>query len=143
MSDLARLWTRILQAWPRIRKANTGSKRPRRRKWVVVLLALVAVAVLAATFFLIPDSKAPSRPFIVTTGTRGGTYNVLGEQFARILERLPDEPIASAYAIQSDGSLDNIERLLDRKADIAFVLRPALTKASEDELERLRALAYL
>ncbi len=92
---------------------------------------------------------APSGPWkqvTIATATKGGTYNVLGSQLARILERLPGKPIERVKAEQSRGSIENIKRLMGSKADVALVQGPALVEATRENSEirqELRVLARL
>ncbi len=65
----------------------------------------------------------------IATATTARTYYLLGDQLARILERLPGEPIEHVEAVQSNGSRENIQRLVDSAADMAFAMRPALAEA--------------
>lgn len=77
---------------------------------------------------------------------KGGTYNVLGGQLARILERLPGKPIERVKAEQSLGSIENIHRLINSKADVALVQGPALVQAARENSEirqGVRVLARL
>ncbi|WP_229408526.1 TAXI family TRAP transporter solute-binding subunit [Massilia yuzhufengensis] len=77
------------------------------------LLAVVAVAVLA---YLWVD-PAPPRRLTMATGQFNSAYQEFGRQYASLLAR--DE---IALTLQpSLGSHENLQRLLDGKADIAFV----------------------
>lgn len=117
--------------------------RSSRVKWMVCLLVVV---VAIATVVVVSKQRARKPgPWNVkiATGTTGGTFNVLGTQLARILEELPEKPIEVARAKPSSGSRENIERLLNSEADLAFVVRPALAVASDEERGQLRVLARL
>ncbi|MBX9927148.1 MAG: TAXI family TRAP transporter solute-binding subunit [Hyphomicrobiaceae bacterium] len=93
-----------------------------RRQWREILLivlptlALVIGAVLLALQFVEP---APPRRIVMTTGSAQGAYTKYAEQYAKILAR-------SGVTLEvkpSAGSIENIERLLDRKSNVqlAFV----------------------
>ena len=112
----------------------------RRSLTIATAVVLGAISVLSARHFL------RSRPQTVTiaTGTIGGTYYVLGQQFARVLNELPGKPRITAEAVESEGSLDNLERLISTEkgypAGIAFVMKPALTRADPSEVRILARL---
>ncbi len=114
------------------------------RHKLVIPVAVGATFVIGIIlFFKFHTPKLGPWEVTVATGTRGGTYWVLGEQFARILEGLPGKPIKSAKAEMSDGSRENITRLLNGEADIAFVNRISLMEADKSALNKLRILARL
>jgi len=77
------------------------------------LLAVLAVAVLAYIWV----DPAPPRKLTMATGQFNSAYQEFGRQYAAILARdditLTLEP--------SLGSAENLQRLLDGKADVAFV----------------------
>ncbi len=77
------------------------------------LLAAIAVAVLA---YLWVD-PAPPRRLTIATGQFNSAYEEFGRQYAKLLSR--DE---IALTLQpSLGSHDNLQRLIEGKADVAFV----------------------
>ncbi|MFC0251117.1 TAXI family TRAP transporter solute-binding subunit [Massilia consociata] len=77
------------------------------------LLAVVAVAVLA---YLWVD-PAPPRRLTMATGQFNSAYEEFGRQYGRLLAR--DEITLTLQP--SLGSHDNLQRLVEGKADIAFV----------------------
>ncbi len=101
----------------------------------VVLVVVVGIAVLSRE----------QRPWQLTiaTATPGGTYYRLGDQLARILARLPNQPIERVAAEQSAGSQENIQRLLSAEADIAFVQGPALVNALANDPEARKGVRVL
>ena len=110
---------------------------------IVAVVVLVAVA-LGVNFY--SRRPGPWKQVTIATATKGGTYYVLGEQLARILEDLPGKPIKSVKAEPSQGSQENIQRLITSEADVAFVMRPTLVKAAQENsetLEEVRVLARL
>jgi TRAP transporter TAXI family solute receptor len=109
-----------------------------------------AVAVLAATigllFHFYPRGTGRWSQVTIATATTGGTYYLLGGQLARILERLPGEPIDGVQAVQSHGSRENVRLLIDSAANVALVMRPALVEAVRENpavAQGLRVLARL
>jgi TRAP transporter TAXI family solute receptor len=67
----------------------------------------------------------------------------LGAEFARILEELPGSPIADATPLNTAASVENIELLTKGIVDIGFVMKPAISNATADQLVKLRALTRL
>ncbi len=90
-----------------------------------ILTAVVLVLVVGITVL-----SHEQRPWQITiaTATPGGTYYRLGDQLARILARLPNQPIERVTAERSAGSQENIQRLVSADADIAFLQGPALVE---------------
>ena len=106
------------------------------------------VPAMLAAVVLFAALNAACRPkqweqVTIATATQGGTYYPLGQQLARILEGLPGTPIQRSVAEASNGSQENIQRLIDSKADIAFVMAPALIEASRKDPETIEKLGVL
>jgi TRAP transporter TAXI family solute receptor len=76
---------------------------------VVLTLALVAIS----RFWLEPPP--PSR-VLLATGQPGGTYDTLGREYANQLRRQG----LRVEIVQTNGSVDNLERLVQGKVDLAF-----------------------
>ncbi|MEE8250174.1 MAG: TAXI family TRAP transporter solute-binding subunit [Gemmatimonadales bacterium] len=85
----------------------------------------------------------PSRAqnLVITTSTPGGTYILIGEQMARVLEEYPGDVIGRVEAIPSAGTPENIQRLVNGEADVALVSGPIL--ANHSDREDIRALMSL
>jgi TRAP transporter TAXI family solute receptor len=79
----------------------------------------------------------------IATATRGGTFNELGAQLARILERLPGKPIKHASAEPTRGSRENIQCLNDSQAEIALVQGPILIQAFREQSKSTQSLRVL
>jgi TRAP transporter TAXI family solute receptor len=100
-------------------------KAPRLRKFSLVSLrdllvasaptiVLVAIACVAAYFVVDPE---PPHHVVLATGQDNSAYEEFGRKYAAILAR-------DGIRVQlqpSLGSADNLQRLIDGKADIAFV----------------------
>lgn len=109
----------------------------------------VTVGILLATIFVVLVFYLPgpkSWQVTIATGTRGGTYLSLGEQYARVLLTL-DAPIEKALPLETAGSVQNIGLLRDPEgADIAFMLSLVLRMAKEEDpkiTEEIKVLANL
>ncbi len=84
----------------------------RKKIWIVVAMITVVLGIVLGVEIY---GLGPGRWKKVTilTATEGGTYYPLGQCLAQILAELPGQPIKDANAIETDGSMYNIERLLD------------------------------
>ena len=71
---------------------------------------------------LFSRAEAAPRPtdLKIATSTRGGTYFPLGKQLAWELEQGDYPSIGEAQADSTDGSIENIVRLVKGTADLAF-----------------------
>lgn len=119
-----------------------------RRRIIVTASFVAATCTFGAVsyFWLYPRSPGPWEQVTISTATRGGTYYILGSQLARVLERLPGNPIKHVKAELSRGSQENIQRLIKSQADVALVQGPALTEAvreNPDARQKLRVLVRL
>ncbi|HWP73708.1 MAG TPA: TAXI family TRAP transporter solute-binding subunit [Methylomirabilota bacterium] len=105
-------------------------------------LALVGVAVLLTVALvalsLLYMDPFPPRRIVLVTGQPGGTYDAIGHEYKRRLARegLRVELQSSA------GSLENLQRLLRGKADVAFV-QGGTYPLVPDPQGRLRGMAAL
>jgi uncharacterized protein len=109
-------------------------------------IAIVAVLGLISAFSAWYCLSSREQAVTIATGTEGGTYYVLGQEFARVLNELPGGAQIKAEAVESEGSFDNLKRLIRAEkvdpADIAFVMKPALTRADPSEV-RILARLYM
>jgi hypothetical protein len=92
------------------------------------------------------DPPLPAEQVRVATGQRGGVYRVYGKALADLVNRYLRPLRASAQETQ--GSVENLQRLGDGRADVAFTLAdsaaPALRGTSPFSRPiRLAALAHL
>jgi len=94
-----------------------------------ILLVLAACAVA----YVVVD-PAPPRHVILATGQENSAYEEFGRKYAALLAR---DGIKVALQ-RSLGSEDNLQRLLDGKADIAFVQSGS---TSEDKAERAELMS--
>jgi TRAP transporter TAXI family solute receptor len=92
------------------------------------------------------DPPLPAEQVRVATGQRGGVYRVYGKALADLVNRYL--PPLRASAQETQGSVENLQRLGDGRADVAFTLAdsaaPALRGTSPFSRPiRLAALAHL
>lgn len=111
---------------------------------IIALLIVGALAVLWALLFY-HRTPGPWKQVTIATATPGGTYYLLGDELAGILDRLPGKPIKRAVAEQSAGAVKNIELLMDpnSEANVAFVMKSALLQAGRGYPETRQELCIL
>jgi uncharacterized protein len=99
----------------------------------VIVLTLVLVGV--SRLWLEPPP--PSR-IVLATGQPGGTYDTLGREYASQLRRQG----LRVEIVQTNGSVDNLERLIQGKVDLAFA-QGGTTSLVSDPQGVLRGLAAI
>lgn len=104
---------------------------------------IVVVAAILAGYLLGPLGKRGPWQVTIATGTKGGTYYALGAEFVRILERLPDSPITDATSLNTAASVENIELIAKDIVDIGFVMKPAISNATVNQIAKLSTMARL
>ncbi len=107
--------------------------------WAIVFLPILIIVLGISSCC----NKGKPQKVTIATGTEGGTFSAIGKQLANILERLPESKIECAKAEESKGSIENIERLVEKKADIAFVSKSALIHAEDRKRKDIRILTKL
>ncbi|MGO4477586.1 TAXI family TRAP transporter solute-binding subunit [Massilia sp. 2TAF26] len=121
-------------------------KRPRIGKFSLVSLRDLVVAslptillVLAACVvaYIVVD-PAPPRHVVLATGQENSAYEEFGRKYAAVLAR----DGIKAELQRSLGSEDNLQRLIDGKADIAFV-QSGSTSEAQAERRNLMSLGSL
>jgi TRAP transporter TAXI family solute receptor len=88
------------------------------RSIAAVLAASLAVAVLASCGK--SETPLPARQLRIATGLDGGVYRVYGSALASVLN--DDLQPMRTTAVATEGSVDNLQRLDDRRAGVAFTL---------------------
>ena len=78
-----------------------------------VIVSAMAVLVAASILRSYVGKPRQWEQVTITTATKGGTYHVLGEQFAAILNTLSGRPIKNVVAVNSQGSKHNIDRVVN------------------------------
>src|SRR5262249_34513904 len=108
--------------------------RLRSRRWLAA--ALATILTLALGLYL--RQSSPPRQVVMATGQEGGMYDTFGREYARRLDRAG----LRVDVVRSNGSVDNLRRLLDGRADIAFV-QSGTYGLVDDRDGRLRGIAAL
>jgi TRAP transporter TAXI family solute receptor len=116
----------------------------RKKSWIAVML-VGAVIVVALSLKFYTSKAGPWKQITIATATQGGMFYLLGDELAEILKRLPDQRIEDANALSTSGSNDNIQLLMDSKADVAFTIEPDLLSVDPNypKKKELRILARL
>lgn len=112
----------------------------------LVALAAVALVALAALLVrpLVEEDGAPSGAVTMSTGVSSGVYARYGQLLRNQLAR--DAPELDMKLLRSAGSVENIERLLDGRADVTIATADSIAayqQAGGEGAERLRACARL
>ena len=105
--------------------------------------ALAWAGVIALTLVLFGISRfwlepAPPSRIVLATGQPGGTYDTLGREYANQLRRQG----LRVEIVQTNGSVDNLERLIQGKVDLAFA-QGGTSGLVSDPQEVLRGLAAI
>lgn len=114
-----------------------GELRRRIRRWALVVLALVAIAVVGAWFL---QTTIP-RHIVLASGLKnGGVYHEIAQRYKEILAR---EGVTVEERF-TDGALDNAHLLLDPKSgvDVAFIPGGVVPPTERGNLVMLAALHY-
>lgn len=101
-------------------------------------VALLAVGVLVAAYWWLDPQ--PPKTVVLATGPDGGAYSAFGQQYGQVLAR---NGIA-VQALETEGSLANLQALRQGRADVAFVRSGSADAAADGEagLTSLGALFY-
>ena len=105
--------------------------------------ALVLVIMGGVLYLIVFRPGSTPDDLAIATGTPGGTYTILGSRLARILDTLPEGLISHARAIQTAGSIQNVDLLIRGDADIGLSPRTTLVGVSPEQRSQLRVLADL
>ena len=112
--------------------------RPQRALTSLLLPLCISAAVVV---MLTCDHPREPQNLVISTASPGGTYIIIGEQLARILETYPKKGIGQVRSRPSAGSIENINRLVSSEADLALMVAPVL--ASHPQRRKVRALLAL
>jgi uncharacterized protein len=104
------------------------------RRWLIaaVLTALTLVAAVVVT------GPSPPGRIVLATGQPQGVYDTVGVEYRERLGRLG----LRVDVVRTNGSVDNLHRLLAREVDVAFV-QGGLAATMRDSEGPLRGLAAL
>src|SRR5262245_44710673 len=109
------------------------SQKKHRRIKVWIALALLTAMMLGLSVWLM--GPAPPHRIVFATGQEGGGYDTFGKQYQTRLGRMG----LGVKLLNTNGSVDNLQRLMDGKADVAFV-QAGTYPLIDDPQQRLRGL---
>lgn len=110
-------------------------------------LLIVAAMFIAGLIMALPSivrhktDYGPPHVILLSTGGTGSPYSITGEFIAQHFDAVSDS--IRVLPILSSGSLQNIERLDERTADLAIVQRDVLIDAYYDEANPTKNLVVL
>jgi len=100
----------------------------------IPILFLIIVMFAITSEFIKP---APEKKLTIATGSKSGNYYKVAKEYKKLLEQNEIE----VTLINTEGSVENIQLLKEKKADIAFVQNGILT-AKEKDIEFLANIYY-
>src|SRR5262249_46911655 len=112
---------------------SVGTASTRRRLWFV---AAVSALVLVAAF--LASGPSPPRKIVMAGGQADGVYSAVANSYRARLKRAG----LDAQVVVTNGSVDNLERLLRREVDVALA-QGGTYPLVRDPGGRLRGLAAL
>ena len=102
-----------------------------------LVYGLGALLIILATWFTFQFVEpAPPRSLSIATGSVDGAYRA----FAVELQTQLAERDVTLEIIETDGSVDNLQRLVNEEADVAFMQSGLSSEAQNPELESLGAM---
>jgi uncharacterized protein len=112
-------------------------RRTGRRRWILwaMVVALSVVAILIS-FWL--TGSPPPHSIIMATGAPGGGYDTFGHKYQQRLDALG----LKVDLVNTNGSIENLQDLLNGKVDVAFVQGGTYQMVKDPE-HKLRGLAAI
>ncbi|WP_436778048.1 TAXI family TRAP transporter solute-binding subunit [Yinghuangia sp. YIM S09857] len=126
----------------RLARARSAVKPVRRSRTLVASVLGVALALFAAGLWISSDDSVPYRggPLTITTGVGDGVYH----QYGKLLEpRLAADLRTDVTLMTSQGSPDNLDRVLRGDATLGIATADAVAALPPEQKEQLRAIARL
>ncbi len=111
----------------------TASRPARRRLWLAVALTVLLVVVAGLL-----SGPSPPRKIVMAGGQPGGVYTAVAHDYRERLGRVG----LDVRVVETNGSLDNLERLLRHDVDVALVQGGTSALVPNADV-RLRGLAAL
>jgi len=90
----------------------------KRRHTITAAVVIVGIALTFAVYLRRKGGRW--KEVRIATATRGGTYFLLGQKLERLLEELQKNPIKKATALETQGSVHNIDLLISEKGKLLF-----------------------
>lgn len=123
------------------RARSTAARVPRTRTLVATVLS-VALALFAGGLWISSDDSVPYRggPVSITTGVPEGVYHKYGDL---LRPRLADDLDTDVTLIESQGSPDNLDKVLRGEATLGIATADAIASLQPAQRDQLRAVARL
>lgn len=112
-----------------------GEKKRRTKLWI----ALVVLTLGALILSMLLTGPSPPKKIIMATGQPGGGYANFGEKYKEQLKKNGLE----VELVNTKGSIDNMERLLEHKADVAFAQGGTYQFVHDEDPRVLRGIAAI
>ncbi|MYE37948.1 MAG: TAXI family TRAP transporter solute-binding subunit [Candidatus Spechtbacteria bacterium SB0662_bin_43] len=90
-----------------------------KREYLTVIGIIVFIIFIILVFFQGDSIDFKDREFIITTGSREGVYYPAGKALCSIIEK--ETEAEDCDRIESDGSQDNVDAIMDEDAQIGIV----------------------
>jgi len=100
---------------------------------IPVLLLIIIMFAVTSEFI----QPAPEKKLIIATGSKGGNYYKIANEYKKLLEANKIE----VTILNTAGSVENIKLLKEKKADIAFV-QNGILNSNEKDIEFLANIYY-
>jgi TRAP transporter TAXI family solute receptor len=112
-------------------------KLPQLRLLPATLLTFILLAAVVFAFWSLLKPAPPKR-IVMSTGAAGGAYAAFGELYA---QELAKEGVVVELR-SSDGTVDNLQRLANGEADVAFVQSAVASEKQRAQLQSLGSLYF-
>jgi TRAP transporter TAXI family solute receptor len=118
-----------------------GHRIGRRRAAQAVIVAVVALGLSLRWLLPVGGAADLHGPLVVATGVSTGVYDTYGRLLAPVLQK--DLPSMKVKLLPSQGSVQNIDYVVDGRADFTFAQADAVADYHGSGRPQLRAVARL
>ncbi|XOB62728.1 TAXI family TRAP transporter solute-binding subunit [Campylobacterota bacterium DY0563] len=108
------------------------------KKFITLFLPIIATIFFAFYFTAQFIQPSPKKEITIATGSKDGNYYKTALEYKKLLEK--DK--VKVKIITSAGSIENIELLKDKKADIAFIQNGTTFDSNIKDIKSLASIYY-
>ncbi len=108
------------------------------KKFITVFLPIIATIIFAFYFTSQFIQPSPKKEITIATGSKDGNYYKTALEYKKLLEK---EKV-KVNIITSAGSIENIELLKEKKADIAFIQNGTTFDSNNKSIKSLASIYY-